>query len=235
MSRTLLAAMLVMETSTALSRPASQTVSAGRIVAAARAQLDQRLGSERDAAQIAVVGQPEDVVAPLGAVALKAHALSGRWPRARVGVPVDVSVNGRIMRSATVWFALTVHEHSLSYGTDVPLGASAGSIKWISQEVDVADMQGQLVKDPHDIEGMRLRHPVLAGAVVVREDFEQTPDVDRQQRVEVRLAIGAIHMQTKGTAEAKGDTGDVIPVLVDAAEAPVRARITDKGVVEVVQ
>jgi flagella basal body P-ring formation protein FlgA len=83
--------------------------------------------------------------------------------------------------------------------------------------------------------GTRLRHAVLAGSMVRADDFERIPDVDRQQRVHVEVALGAIRMQARGTAIAKGDAGDVVPVLVDGAESPVRARVVDKGEVEVVR
>lgn len=217
------------------SAPAFQSVEAARIVAAARAQIDTQLAGDRAAATVTVVGAPEDVRVAPGKVALKVHALTGRWPRARVGVPVDVSVNDRVVRSATVWFALNVHRFVLTYAADAAIGTSAASLKLVPHDVDVASVQGELPQAPHDVDGMRLRRPVLAGAVVVREDFEPVPDVDRQQRVQVLVALGAIHLQARGTSNGKGDAGDIVPVMVDGAEAPVHARITDKGVVEVVQ
>ena len=139
------------------------------------------------------------------------------------------------MRSATVWIALSLHRQVLSYAGDVPLGAATASLKLVPRDVDVAAVQGDVVKNLHEVQDMRLRHPVLADAIVVREDFERIPDVDRQERVQVMVVSGSIHMQAKGTAMAKGDTGEIVPVLVDNAEAPVHARITDRGVVEVVQ
>ena len=42
-------------------------------------------------------------------------------------------------------------------------------------------------------------------------------------------------MATGGVSNDMGNAGDVVPVLVDGADAPVRAKVTDKGVVEVVQ
>lgn len=214
---------------------ASQRIDAARLVAAARAQIDARLGSERETARITVVGMPEDLTVPAGTITLSLHPLTGRWPRARIGVPVEIGVDGRVVRSATVWFALDLHREVLSYAGNVPLGASAASLKLVPRDVDVAAVQGEVVQDLHDVNGMRLRRPALAGEVVVREDFERVPDVDRRGRVRVMVASGAIHMQARGTAMASGNAGDVVPVLVDSAEAPVRARITDRGVVEVVQ
>ncbi|MDE3071448.1 MAG: flagellar basal body P-ring formation protein FlgA [Pseudomonadota bacterium] len=228
--------LLLLTSQTALAAPrAFQRIDAARVVAAARAQIDARLGSERGTARVAVVGVPEDMTVPRGVVALDLRPLAGRWPRSRVGVPVEIRVDGRVVRSATVWFALAVHRQALVYAADAPVGALAASLKLVPRDEDVARVQGTLIGDLHDIRGMRLRHPVLAGSVAEREDFERIPDVDRQERVRVLVASGSIRIQARGTAMAKGNAGDVVPVLVDNAEAPVQARITDRGVVEVVQ
>jgi flagellar basal body P-ring formation protein FlgA len=236
MLRSLSMSLLMTVSLTALATPhASQRVAAARIVAAARAQVDARLGSEVAAAKVSVVGTPADFSVPAGAVGLAIRPLTGRWPRARIGVPVDVVVGGRVARSATVWFALEVRREVLSYAADASMGATAESLKLVSCDVDIAAARGEPVRDPHQVDGMRLRHAVLAGSVARVEDFERVPDVDRQQRVHVELALGAIHMQAQGTAIAPGNTGDVVAVLVDDAESPVRARVIDKGEVEVVR
>lgn len=226
--------MITSQTTWATAR-APERITAARIVAAARAQIDARLDSERGAAQVTVVGTPEDVMVPKGTVTLGLRPLAGRWPRARVGVPVEISVDGQVVRSATVWFAIDLHRQVLGYAVDAPIGASAASLKLVPCDVDVAAVQGAIVREQHDLQGMRLRHAVLAGSVAVREDFERMPDVDRQGRVQVLVALGSIHMQAHGTAMARGYIGDTISVLVDNAEAPVQARVTDRGVVEIVQ
>lgn len=214
--------------------PMLQTIASARMVDAARAELDACLGDDKAVAQVDVVGKPEDVQVLSGALAIKARKPEGRWPRARVGMPVDISVNGQLVRSATVWFAVSVHRDVPGYAADAALGTAAASLKFSPHDVDVAAMQGQLVTDPHQLDDMRLRHPVLAGSPVLLEDFERIPDVDRQQRVDVSAKYGVITLQTKGTAIGRGNAGDIVLVLVDGAEAPVHARITDKGVVQVV-
>jgi len=236
MFRLLLATMLVWPSSALLASPrALQRVDASRLIAAARGQVDEKLGAERDSAQVAVVGKPEDVMVPAGAVSLQLHPLQGRWPRARVGVPVDICVDGRVVRSAAVWFALDVHRQVLGYAADAAAGTSGVALKLVPVDADVVLVQGDLVADPHELDHMRLRHPVMAGSVAVREDFERIPDVDLRERVQVKVAFGSIHMQAKGTATTRGNVNDVVSVLVDEAEAPVHARVIGKGVVEVVQ
>lgn len=215
--------------------PALQRVVAARIVAAARAQLEQKLGAEQGSAKIAVIGTPEDVMVPVGALSMQMHTLQGHWPRSRIGVPVDICVNGRVIRSATVWFALDLQRPVLSYSADTKSGTSAASLKLASRDADVVAVQGDLIDNPHELDGMRLRHPVVAGAAVVREDFERIPAIDPGERVQVRVVSGPIQLQARGTAANGGNVDDVVSVLVDDAQAPVHARILGKGVVEVVQ
>ncbi|GLQ86489.1 flagellar basal body P-ring formation chaperone FlgA [Dyella flagellata] len=218
----------------ALASPPLQTVAAVRIVDVAQAELDACLGSDKSAAQVAVVGRPEDVQVLAGKLALKARKPEGRWPRARVSVPVDVVVNDAVVRSTTVWFAVSVQHDVSTYASDAALGTAASTLKFALHGADIAAMQGTLVSDPHQLDGMRLRHAVLAGSSVVLEDFERIPDVDRQQRVDVTESYGVIRLQAKGTAIGRGNAGDTVLVQIDGAEAPVRARITDRGVVQVV-
>lgn len=214
---------------------APQHIDAARVIAAARESLQQQLGDDAGKAQVSVVGTPEDIQVMPGQVTLQARRSVGRWPRSRVSVPVDVYVDGKVVRSATVWFSLSVTRQVLSYTGDASIGALPGSLKFGQQEADIAALPATPIADAHELDGKRLRHNVIAGAPVLPEDFEKIPDVDRRGRVDVVASFGTIRMQTKGTSASTGNIGDLVSVLVDGAEAPVRARVTDKGVVDVVE
>jgi flagellar basal body P-ring formation protein FlgA len=234
MRRLLPAALLLVFPLYASASPVLQTIASARMVNVARTELDACLGDDKATAQVEIVGKPEDVQVLSGALSIKARKPEGRWPRARVGMPVDISVNGEVVRSATVWFALSIHHDVPSYAADSALGTAASALKFVPHDEDVAMLQSAIVTDPHQLDGMRLRHAVLAGSPVLLEDFERIPDVDRQQRVDVIASYGVIRLQTKGTAIGHGNAGDTVLVLVDGGETPVRARVTDKGVVQVV-
>lgn len=225
--------LLPLSAQAAATAPARQRIAAARIVAAARAQVDARLGADLAKAQVSVVGVPEDVTVPPGKVRLDAGPLAGRWPRARVGVPVGIAVDGRVVRSATVWFAVGVHRDALAYAADAATGTPATVLSLAPRDTDVAQVSGELVASPASLAGLRLRHPVLAGTVATLDDFERVPDVDRQQRVRVLVAAGSVRLQTMGTALGPGDVGHVLSVLVDGAQSPVRAQVAGKGVVSV--
>ena len=214
---------------------AAQRVEAARIVAAARAALDGQLGNDRAAADVMVMGAPEDVQVGPGVVTLQPRPIRGHWPRSRVGVGVDVGVNGKVVRATTVWFALAIRGTVLSYADAAAPGALAATLKLSQQTADVASLGDTPIGDPSQLDGRRLRHAVLAGMPVMPGDFERVPDVDRQGRVKINVELGTVRMQTQGTSSTVGNVGDVVTVMVDGAEAPVHARVTDKGVVDVVQ
>lgn len=217
-----------------LAGSAVQAVAALRLVGAAQDALREHLSAGAEVS-LTTIGTPEDVRVPMGGVSLQVHPISGRWPRARVGVPVDVLVDGRIVRSATVWFAVSIHSKVPTYGDDEPIGVLAQAIRVRAAEIDVATLQETPVDGPSALDGLRLRKPVQEGGAVLLSDFEKVPDVDRREKVRVFASYGAIRLATRGVANEKGNAGDVVPVLVDGADEPVRARVTEKGVVEVVQ
>ncbi|WP_243040878.1 flagellar basal body P-ring formation chaperone FlgA [Dyella sedimenti] len=214
---------------------AAQVVASSRLVETARQALLARLASSAGEAELSAIGAPEDVRVGPGTVSLNVRPVIGHWPRPRVGVPVDVLVDGHVARSTTVWFALSLHGRVLTYGGDFPIDTMASSVPMQLADVDVAALQDATVAEPAELEGMRLRKPAQAGAPVLKSDFERIPDVDRKQKVSVLVSYGAIRLATHGVANAMGNAGNMVPVLVDGADAPVQARVTEKGVVEVVQ
>lgn len=232
--RYVLLALAVLLPAPLLAVSGAQVVPGSRLAGAAEGALREHLSTQGEVT-LTTIGTPEDVHVQGGELRLQVHPISGRWPRPRVGVPVDVMVDGRVARSATVWFALSVHDRVLTYGDDEPIGVLAQALRIHAADVDVAALAETPVDQQAALDGMRLRKPVQGGAAVLLSDFEKVPDVDRRQKVRVVASYGAIRLATHGVANEKGNAGDVVPVLVDGADEPVRARVTEKGVVEVVQ
>jgi flagella basal body P-ring formation protein FlgA len=232
---------LVLASAVLLSIPLSvgaipvQRIPAERLVAVARAEIDARIGEEKSAAQVTLIGAPEDVTVQAGQVDVRAHAIAGRWPRSRIGVPVDVVVAGHTVRSATVWFSLGLQRQVLSYAGSYPADTDASTLSFASTDADVASLQGDVVVDAEALKGLQLRRAIPAGNVVQSQDFERIPDVKRGDHIDVLVQHGAVHMSARGVAIDPGLQGQTVHVLVDGAESQVQAQITAKGVVQVVQ
>lgn len=209
----------------------NRSVAADRLVAAARAALPSaRAGVDE---RVKVIGAPGTVWVPDGIVKLRAESPRGRWPRARVAVPVRILVHGRVAARVTVWFAIRATTRAMVFAQDEPMGTSSARVHVMQGTVDLAQMLGAPMGKMTQLRGLRLRRAVRSGMPVTRSDFETIPAVDDQARVDVKVHVGRIHMDVQGRALAEGEVGDVIPVQVQGATASVRARVVGKGVVDV--
>lgn len=211
--------------------PAVQTVAAGRMVAAARAALPAAASGVR--VTVRPIGKPTDAVVPAGPVTVHAQAPEGRWPRARVAVPVSILLRGSVVRTDTVWFAVRAMRGTWVYSKDEPVGTPVVTLKPKQAPVDIAATNGTVIDSPAALANERLVRGVQAGWPVLRSDFEPIPAVDAQSRVVVHLHHGPIRLEAQATALDAGNIGDVVSVLVNGAVAPVQAKVAAKGVVNV--
>lgn len=209
----------------------TQTVTTARLVEAARKALPAADAGLTITTR--VLGTPPDTTVPAGSVRLQTHPVAGRWPRARVAVPVVVLVNGKPVRSETIWFAVSALGSAWVYAQAAPAGTTMGQLKVREAIVDIAKADGPPVAKLAVMTGDRLKRGVQAGWPLLEGDFEPVPDVDRQSQVIVHVSYGSVRMETLGKALATGEIGDVVPVLVEGAVAPVSAKVAGKGVVDI--
>lgn len=210
--------------------PRPQTVTAARLVEAARASLPAAGDSTITRRALAA---PPDAIVPAGTLRLQTRPLAGRWPRARVAVPVGVFVNGKPVRTETVWFAVKALQSVWVYDQDTPAGSPADKLKMHKATVDVAEADGRPVGSLLALANDRLKRGVHAGWPLLEGDFEAIPDVDKQSRVIVHVRYGPIRIETMAMALGAGDVGDVVPVLVEGAASPVQAKVAGKGEVDI--
>lgn len=210
--------------------PHIQTVTAARLVEVACASLPAAGDST---ITTRVMGAPLDATVPAGALRLHTPSVVGRWPRARVAVPVEILVNDQPVRAETVWFAVKALRSVWVYDQDTPAGEMAARLKVHKVAVDVAAANGTPVDELASLANDRLKRGVHAGWPLLEGDFEVIPDVDKQSRVIVHVRYGPIRMETMARALGTGDVGDVVSVLVDGAASPVQAKVAGKGVVDI--
>jgi flagella basal body P-ring formation protein FlgA len=212
-------------------RAADQTVTSDRIVATARSAFPAVKGSMK--VTLRVIGVPHDATVPDGSVRLEVQPVVGRWPRARVAVSVLISVDGKALRTETIWFAVKATQTAWVYGSDAPAGTPVGKLKIRQADVDVAESDGQPVKTLASLADERLKRGVHAGWPLLAGDFEPVPDVDTRSQVVVHVHYGPIRIETLAQAMGAGEVGDTVPVLIKGAASPVLARIVGKGAVDI--
>ncbi|WP_017462641.1 flagellar basal body P-ring formation chaperone FlgA [Dyella ginsengisoli] len=212
---------------------ATQDISGTRLAGVAEAALRALPLPAKTQLTLSVVGKPRDATVPAGAVRMRAGQPTGRWPRARVAVPVQLQINGRTVRTAVVWFAVHAEHSAWVYANDAAAGTPFTRINTRPGSIDLASSEDAPVQSLDRLAGERLSHRVQAGTPLVQGDFEVIPDVDRQQSVTVVVDSGAVRLQTRGTALTAGNAGQAVQVLARGADAPVTAEVMAKGVVHV--
>lgn len=215
---------------------AMQSVTPDRLIACARAALEARsVGLTGELEFIPRTGLPASQVEGEGQVRIEAGGVDGAWPRRRIGVPVQVWMDGQMMQSRMVWF--TVH-----WWQDVPVyarNALAGErANVLATQVVRTDLAGVIDADragapPEMTPALRLRRAVRVGQPVLEGDFEPVPPVARQERVALTVREGPVELRTAATAQGDGEIGERVKVLPDGAGQWVLARVIARNEVAI--
>jgi flagellar basal body P-ring formation protein FlgA len=191
----------------------------------------QRLREAASSARVLGVTGVRDQSLPAGRVALEVGTIAGRWPRARAGVPVRLSVDGRVVRTLTAWVALSDVRSVLTYAEPASAKVPVDALRLVPGDVDMICCDGAAALSADALAGMRVRRAVRAGEPVLLADFEPVPDVAERQQVGIEVVRGPVRLTTVGTALVDGRIGQVIAVRPDASEHTVKARVTAKHTV----
>lgn len=201
--------------------PGGQVVPAARIAAAVEDALRAELPAD---ARVQVIGATRDQMLPPGALSIAVGKVGGRWPRARVVVPVRLEVDGRAIRTMSVAAEISAPRQVLTY--DAAYAArTGGSVRLVSAIVDMTCCAGEPIADGEAVAGLRLRRAVQAGMPAMQDDFEPVPDVGAHTAVRIVVTHGATRITTPGVALADGRIGDRIPVRTHHSNAPLQARV----------
>lgn len=210
-----------------------QRVPVAQLIAAAQAALEAKAGDAHLVAHFASVGHVDDLsLSGTGAFTIRA-TVEDPWLRARIGVPVQVSVDDKKVSSVVVWFAMTAPIQARVYSAPYTRGTPGRSVDTRIGAVDLARTRGVSVPALDATAGLRLDRAVQAGEAVLPSDFEQVPDVQAQQSVRIDAISGVVRLSTTGRVLADGKIGQIIAVLPAGATQSVRARVVSNQAVTI--
>lgn len=213
--------------------PVSRTIDAAEFVRTAEKALECKSASLTGNMEWSLVGRLDAFQLAADRYELVAGEVRGQWPRRRVGVPVNVLVDGKKMQSRIVWFSVRQWTPALVYRQ----AATSGDVVDPEQiGVERMDVVGLDVPDPRQtdwVRGMRLRHPVRAGQLVLRTDFEPAPAVARNDEVQLAVQVGTIRLVTSAVAFEDGAIDELINVRPEGVTDMVRARVVGRNEVQI--
>lgn len=219
-----LSLLLAATLATAVDAP-DQLLAPAEISRAVVSGIRTRLATEGSAAKVEVVGRIRAQRLPVGKVKVELGEIGGRWPRERVGVPVQLRVDGQPVRSMTVWLELHDEREVPTYAISYPAHTAGSDIRTEPAVVDMICCPGLTVASASDLQGQRIARPVRAGTPVMVRDLEAVPDVLAQSEVAIVVRRGPVRIMTSGVALGDGEIGEVISVRPDHSRVAIRSRV----------
>lgn len=198
---------------------------------AARAQVERALAEAFPNAtrlEVRRVGTVKDVSMDTGARAV-ARSVRTESLGSRVSVFVDVVRAGRVTRSVPVTFAIAAYVPVLVTAHALRPGERLSGSDVTVSERDVTALSGDIFESIADVEGMRTRRYLAAGAIVTGNDVAALPAVARHQEVEVTVVTPTVRIEARGVAQEDGEAGETIRVRNAANDALFVGQVVDRG------
>ena len=147
--------LLVIAAATTATAPHTQHVPGVRIARAVEQALGQQLASAHSTATVAVAERLGDQVLSQGALTIETGAVAGPWPRLRAGVPVRLMIDGRTVRTLTVWVEAHDARSVLTYGRDYAALQPGSEVQMNTAVVDMACCPGLPVSAASQVAQLR--------------------------------------------------------------------------------
>jgi flagellar basal body P-ring formation protein FlgA len=210
-----------------------QTLELARVRELATAALEAFLAERASRFEIEALGEAEGLLAlPPGRVELRPRIASEGPIPARIGVWTDVHVDGARYQSLPLSFTVRAYRPALVARTALPAGRPLRAGDFASSEQQVAGHAESPVPPATDLTRLRLKRALGAGEMLTWGHADQAPAVSRDQEIVVRLAAGAIALETAAVALRDGRPGEVIRVRSSASRQSFPARVTGAGTAE---
>ncbi len=167
-----------------------------------------------------------------GVTHVRVGPITGPLPRSRVAIPVQWRDRSGAEKRAVAWFSVALEVEVPVWTRDLSKGETFETTMVGSDRVDLARFGGAPLADADDVQGLRLKKSVQEGRPVFEGDLEPRPTVAADQTLELKLNRSGIRLSVPAVAQTEGDPGDVIRVLAEGAERPVKARVLSASEVE---
>lgn len=179
--------------------------------------------------RVTVKGTHKDIVVPQGEVAVTARVQPGAAISKRMGIWLDVEVDGEHYQSVPVWFAVDAYADALVAEYDLDNGIDLNNGMFAVQRVDLAEVDAELLLPSTDLSDMRLRLPVGMGQPLRVDAVARKPDISQGQVVEVLSQVGSVSITATATALEDGFVGDRLEVQKLGSDMTYMVRVTGDG------
>jgi len=205
-----------------------QNVELARVRESAAHALEAFLAERYTRHEIQPLGEAAgDIVVPEGRLELRPRiaSVSGPVP-AHLTVWTELHINGLHYQSFPVMFAVRGYLPVFTATSALRRGDLVRTHQFLVREEQVAGYADTPVPIDAALSTLRLKLPLAPGEVLTWRHAERPPAVSRNQEIQVRLAVGAITVETAAIATQDARAGEVIRVRTTAGRQTYSARVT---------
>ncbi|HEX7640586.1 MAG TPA: flagellar basal body P-ring formation chaperone FlgA [Burkholderiaceae bacterium] len=209
----------------------SVTLDMNAVVATAKAKLAEELRQNGQTLELTPQDDMHELRLPHGSVALTARNAPHRDLHSRMSVYVDVLLDGQYYRTVPVTFSVSAAGPVLVARHDLPKGAVLDCNDTESQQRDLAALASPPLTGDCAALLKRTKRNLAAGEVLLANAAEPLPAVSEGQYVTLKVAEGAVVIESRALALTDGEMGQRIPVKPTMGEEPVLAVVVAPGLV----
>lgn len=193
----------------------------------------RNISQDNKTVRIKDIRVPEAVILSKGRIAYKVSTPRGLELAGRCSIAVDFSVDGHLQKR--VWATATVEILGPVLVTRKPLGRykpiTEDDIEL--QTMDLTDLPADVMTDPGEVLGKRMRRAVGARIPLRADLIELPPLVKRGDLVTIVAESNGMKITTLGEVKKKGRLGERIPVVNMDTKKILHARVIDSKTVKV--
>lgn len=214
-------------------RRAGQAVSETLIREAIEAEFFTRLRSENVRARLARLSVPPNIQVPTGQIDVRVNSSSVRNIFMPFAVPVEVRVNGALVRTFAATCEIEAYADVFRAAKDLPAGASVTEGDLRRENTRIDRPISNYVRDLNALRGAALTRGVWNGSALTRDSLAAVAVIKPGDPIRIEAGAGKMKIIVNGEAKAAGRIGDRIAVRNSQSGTILQAFVVDKGLVRV--
>lgn len=213
-------------------RRASQTIPTQLIRDAVEKAVRGQFSDPRVSVDILGIDVPADIAVPLGAIDIKAAIKGVRSLYEKFPVPVEVRVDGKLIRTFAVSAEAAVYCEVLVAATDLTANKKLTPADVRMEKVRLEKPLTSYLRDPAVLRGVQMTRPLESGKPLSADSYTAAVVIKLGDPVRVEAQSGRMEIIVSGEACANGRIGDRISVKNKQTNYMMQAIVVDEGLVK---
>jgi flagella basal body P-ring formation protein FlgA len=147
-------------------------------------------------------------------------------------IPVDIVCSGRVEQRVLVPVRVRTFDNVLMTRRQLRRHEPVTSADVIFERIETTSIDETALRNPNDLAARRTTRILPARSILTRNQLEIIPAVNQDDIVTVSVRTRTTSVSLRGIAKEDGTIGATITVQPEGRHDRVRARVVDKGIVE---